>query len=416
MDRNNNIVLSGQGIPLSTDIAGNLNVRSVSAQFDYVVNAPRTNVFEVKSIYGLSVLRDTTSTTSEGSITNNGTEYQVSTGAAVNSTATLSSIQRGRYIAGMAGEAGIGVRLPTAPTGTQVVRWGYFDDKNGAFYGQDATGIFITIRRGGGDTVIRQNQWNADPLNGTGPSKYTLTMARGNIFQVLYTWYGYGTIEFRVLMFNPNTFVQQVITVHRFRPNQQTSFEDPQLPLRVQIDNGATSDTALSVFVGGRQYSLQGNFNPQRRITSERKLSFSATTTLLPVISFRRKTDFPVAGRINSTPTKIEAIEITTNASVLYELRFNSTLTTASFGTPTNTTATETALESDIAATAVTGGTLIFAGLAGGSGTGDAKNSILAGQEGIDLDLDGTSPVTLALQTVTGTATVNVVFRMMEEW
>lgn len=416
MDRNNNIVLSGQGIPLSNDIAGNLNVRSASAQFDYVVTAPRTNVFEVKSIYGLSVLRDNISTTLGGSITNNGTEYQVSTGTAASSTATLSSIQRGRYIAGTAGEAGLGVRLPIAPTGTQVVRWGYFDDHNGAFYGQDDTGIFLAIRSDGSDTIIRQNQWNADPLNGTGPSKYILTMARGNIFQIFYTWYGYGTIEFRVLMFNPNTFVQQVITVHRFRPNQQTSFQDPQLPLRVQVGNGPVSTTTLSVFVGGRQYSLQGNFNPQRRITSERKLTFNATTTLLPVISFRRKIDFPVAGRINSTPTKIEAIEITTSASILYELRLNPTLIGTNFGTPTNTTAAETALESDTSATSITSGTLIFAGLAAGSGTSDAKNSVLADQEGIDLYLDGISPVTIALQTVTGTATVNVVFRMLEEW
>ena len=99
-----------------------------------------------------------------------------------------------------AAEAGIGIRLPVAPTGNQVVRWGVFDDQNGLFFGQNvANGIFVAIRRAGVDTIIPQSSWNVDPLDGTGPSGATLNLAKGNIFQIVFTWYGYGVIEFRVV-------------------------------------------------------------------------------------------------------------------------------------------------------------------------------------------------------------------------
>ena len=222
-------------------------------------------------MYGLSNLRDIVTVTGAGSVGSNNSEFQLTTIASGTDSAILQSSERGRYEPGYAAEAGIGIRLPVAPTGNQVVRWGVFDEQNGMLFGQNVTnGIFVAIRRAGVDTVIPQSSWNVDPLNGTGPSGETLNLANGNIFQIVYTWYGYGVIEFRVVLPNPTTLAQEVITVHRFSPTGQTSLADPNLPLRAEISNNGTA-AAFNLFVGGRQFSILGTYNPVFRVTSERR-------------------------------------------------------------------------------------------------------------------------------------------------
>ncbi|HBV85228.1 MAG TPA: hypothetical protein DEF42_00830 [Desulfosporosinus sp.] len=70
-----------------------------------------------------------------------------------------------------------------------------------------------------------------DRLDGTGPSGATLSLAEGNIYEVVFTWYGYGIIEFRVVLPDPTTLAQEVITVHRFSPTGETSEKSLRLPL-----------------------------------------------------------------------------------------------------------------------------------------------------------------------------------------
>ncbi|WP_280526782.1 collagen-like protein [Clostridium bowmanii] len=222
----------------------------VSSQFNELRTAEKMPIIELISVYGLSNLRDITTTTGAGTVGSNNTEFQLTTTASGADSAALDSSERGRYEPGLAGEAGIGVRLPAPPTGAQVARWGLFDAQNGAFFGQDvANGIFIDIRRAGVDTIVSQSSWNVDKLDGTGPSGATLTLYEGNIYQIVFTWYGYGVIEFRVVIPDPTTLAQEVITVNRFTPTGQMSFADPNQPLRAEINNAGTA-TSFNLFVG----------------------------------------------------------------------------------------------------------------------------------------------------------------------
>ncbi len=277
----------------------------------------------------------------------------------------MSSAEKGRYQSGYAGEAGIGVRLPALPTGNQVVRWGLFDEENGVFFGVDGTSSFVAIRRAGVDTVIPQASWNVDPLDGTGPSGATLDLSKGNIFQIDFTWYGYGVIEFRVVIPDPTTLAQEVITVNRYAPSGETSLADPNLPLRAEINNDGTA-SALQVFVGGRQYSIIGNYNPTFRITSERR-TITTTTTLTPVISFQRKTEFPAgSGRPNSVSVTLEGIDLVTTDDIYYQVLLGGTLNGSFVNFPTATTNipnSETALLVNTTSTTLTGGQVLLQGL-----------------------------------------------------
>lgn len=389
---------------------------NVSSQFNELMVSQRTPVVELKSVYGLSDLRDIVETTGSGTVTNTTVEYQVSVTAGATDSATLDSAERGRYMPGYAGQAGIGVRIPDPPAASQIFRWGLLDDQNGAYFGQSvANGIFVAIRRAGSDTIIPQTSWNVDPLDGTGPSGTTLNLALGNIFHITFTWYGYGVIEFNVVLQNPSTLAQQVVTVHRFKPTNQTSFADPNLPLRAQIVNAGLA-VERSIFVGGRQYSILGKFDPSFRITSERR-SATVDTTGVPVISFQRKPIFPAgSARSNSVSVTLEGVDIITSLDVYYQIIVGGTLNTPFVDFPTATTRipnNETALRVNATATTITGGEVVFQGV-GSSAPGSSRN--LATADLLDFELPDDQIVSLVIGSFSGTPAVSAVFRVTEEW
>ena len=391
---------------------------AVSSQFNELSVARKFPIVELTSVYGLSVLRDVITTTVSGSVTNTATEYNLNTTAVGADSASLESVLRGRYEPGYAGEAGIGVRIPVSPTGNQVARWGLFDSQNGAFFGATSTNNFVAIRRGGVDTVINQSSWNVDKLDGTGPSGVTLTLSKGNIFQIVFTWYGYGVIEFRVVVPDPTTLAQEVITVNRFSPTGQTSFIDPNQPLRAEISNGGTANS-FNLFVGGRQYSIIGKYDPTFRVTSERRTITNITTFLRPVISFTRKAVFPAASaRANSVEVDLDEINIISTVDLVYQVLVGGTIDGTFVNFPTATTIipdSETALLVNATSTIIVGGEVVFQGLASGSG---GLSRALATAQLLNFTLPDNAIVTLAVARISGAGgnTVNATFRVTESW
>ncbi|MGP1907703.1 hypothetical protein ACTSEZ_05995 [Metabacillus sp. JX24] len=390
----------------------------VSSQFSELMTAQKTSIIELTSTYGLSDLRDIVTTTGTGTVTNDATEFVLTTTGAADS-AILDSAERGRYEPGYACESGIAVRQPAAPVGSQTAQWGLYDSQNGAFFGNSSTNIYVGIRRAGTDTLIPQASWNVDPLNGTGPSGVTLDLADGNIFLIVFTWYGYGVIEFRVVVPNPVTLAQEVITVHRFDPSGQTSFTDPNLPLRAEVENNGTA-APFNLFVGGRQYSIIGKFEPVFRNTSERRTVTNITTTLTPLISFTRKPVFPAgSGRPNSVQVLFESAEIITNVDLAFQViiggTVNGTFTTFPTAT-TNIPNNETALLVNTTSTTITGGEVVFQGLAAASGSSSTR--VLTTELLLDTELPDNEIVTLAVASLAGpgTNTVTAMFRVTENW
>jgi hypothetical protein len=393
---------------------------AVSSQFNELRVAKKFPIVELTSVYGLSDIRDVVTTTVGGTVTNDATEYSVSTAAIGTASAILESALRGRYEPGFAGEAGIGVRIPISPVGNQIASWGMFDSQNGAFFGSTSTNIFVAIRRSGVDTVINQASWNVDPLDGTGPSGITLSLSKGNIYQVVFTWYGYGVIEFRVVLPNQTTGAQEVITVHRYSPTDETSIADPNQPLRAEINNNGT-ETAFDLFIGGRQYSIVGKYNPTFRVTSERRRITNLTTTLTPIISFTRKAIFPSgSGRDNSVEINLEEINIITSEDLAYQVLLGGTINGSFLNYPTATTiipTAETALLVNGTCTTITGGEVVFQGVVSG-GLGLSSTRVLASSLLLDFNLPINQFVTLAVIRLAGspTNTVSSTFSVTESW
>lgn len=376
-------------------------------QFGETLAANRTPIIELNSAYGISLLRDVENVSNSAEITKSATgEILLSTGATASSVARLDSAARIRYIPGYSCETGVGVRIPVAPTGNKEIKWGLRNPgaAEGIYYGMDASGVYAEVLRNSVATTARQSSWNIDKLDGAGPSGITLDTTQGTIFQIAFTWYGYGQILFGVIA--TMNHVQSFWPVHSVKIDGTTSVQTPNLPIFVEATNGADASD-IDVYVGGRQASILGQYIPKYRITGQERGAVSTTTTTKPLVSFRNKDGFEdrairVANVLASA---------TSNDHVL-EIYINSTLTGATWVNPTNKTAAETSLETDVSATAISGGTLIFSTYVEG---GQANKSVFSDRS-VDFDVPENQVVTVAARSVTGTGTATAFFQIEEEW
>lgn len=384
---------------------------STLSQFGEQLTVEKTPILELNSSYGTSLLRDIVVLENGGTqqLAPSG-EIQIQTGTNANGNVSINSAEIGRYIPGFGAEIGLGVRGITTPTGSQQARWGGLtpNEKDGLYFLWDANGIAVVRRNDNVENIVRQADWNLDKLDGNGRSKIVLNINEGKIYQVDYTWYGYGAIVFGLV----DTAIggqQRFIPVHRFQSFSDTSVQSPNLKVFIEAGNGGTTASNLDIRLGGRQYSIIGKYIPKYRFTGDRRASTALSTTVKPLVSFRRKAAF------SDRSIKLAGYSLvnTGTTPVYIEIRINGTLTGFNFLTPTDYTASETALESDLVATAITGGLVAWSGEVVGSGQGVTPS--LSDRE-VDLDIPDGAIVTLCAASFSGTPNVVSALRLQEEW
>ena len=378
-------------------------------QFGELKTVEKTPLVEICSAFPQSILREIGAVTGSATSTTTGGERRLQTTASGADAYTLLSAERGRYQPGYAAECGIGVRIPVAPVGNQYATWGYSDGTaNGLYFGVDATGLYVARLSNSVQTLVRQSSWNADKMNGTGLSGLTLDLTRGNIFQIVFSWYGYGVIEFQVVVLDA-LGKQQVIVVHRIGVTGSVSIQEPNLPIMATVANGGTA-AAFNMYVGGRQFAIVGKHQPSSRTTSARQFLLAGiTTTLTPVVSIRRKVAF------YNVPTRISGIECIATGNCQVVAMLNATLTTPSWTSLPDTIASETAVEQDVAALTMSGGNSLYSALVDATGSNKSQSGMLRG-DGLSIDIPEGQTVTLAVRAFTGTVTASALVRMAEDW
>lgn len=371
-------------------------------------------LIELDSSNGLStVYRDTTETTNSGSVSNSNGEHKLSTGTTSGSDAKLFTKEKGRYQPGITAIPGLAMRCPTALSSDEETRWGYFDDTDGMFFGEDSTGIFVRHRHNSTDEdKVYQSNWNVDTLDGSGdqnnPSGLSINISNVEAFRMPFLWYGGGPIEMMVEILDSDNRLSNVV-VHRFGPpSGEPILSNPKLPIRAEADNGTTT-TDVELFVQGRHFAVIGRYNPNRRDTAEERLGVSTSTTVIPLVTFQKK-----SGRIHANKSvKVSNISLLSDTNSLWEVILDGSLTDSNFTSPSRIDASETAIEVDTSATAISGGTAIAKGLVAG---GQGSFSDVAGISRLGTDLPEGTTVTIAIRTVSGTGTASSVFTAQEEW
>lgn len=387
-------------------------VKTNVTPYNEQLTAEKTTLIELKSIYGLSKIRDIVTEVGTGTVTNDFREYRLKVLGA-GDEARLTSSERGRYIPGKSAEYGIGVRIDVASvTGDTVLKWGALNDTNGIFYGLDSTGVFVSVIDNNVEiTRIYQSSWNQDKLDGTGPSGETLDLTKGNIFQAQYTWYGYGIITFRVQL--KTIEGMKLINVHNYIVDNQVSVNDPNLPITAQVKQTTATNT-VNMYVGGRQFSILGSYTPNFRNTSDYVVS--KTVALLidtpkPIISFKHKTAY------KAVSASLSELDFITDNQVIIEVYLAdlASLTGATFATPVRTKAIETAFEVDKSATDIdiTNANLLYRGILK---AGDRNTTNQQDFENIFLDIPESKVLVVTGFATTTSATVDGVVRINEEW
>lgn len=370
---------------------------SAFTSFNELTTSSADSLFDLKSIYGTSELRDEVATTGSGSVTLSEGLLNVSTGVTAGSTATLDSVDRGRYIAGFDAIPGIAVAVPTMPVGDQVARWGYFDETHGFGTGVDANGFFTFLRYGGVETIHRRSAWR-NKLAGV------FVEDRLNVYRYPFRWYGSGPVRFQVStqgdLFRPNLSQYDAFA----SVGSQSIIQSANLKIRAEVSGGDN----FSIAVGGRQFFIQGDYNPLPRFSSESRLAQTVGTTFVPLISAKQST-----GLLETVSCRLASLSLlVSGAPILAQIRIGATVAEPT-AQPSDIPSGEAAMLYDNTATTMTGGFKIYEKLIG-DGQG---NSLSTSQQDLpELALPDNKTITLCARALAGTATVNSVFTIKEEW
>jgi hypothetical protein len=376
----------GRNVIVGQDLAGNfrnagtdskgtlkVNISNPLTAFGELRVAEMTPLLQVMHPYELNLdLLSTGNTTASGNIIyNTGTTMvEINSGAATSSSGVLNTRKLVKYRNGQGLMVRYTALFDTAVSGnTQWVGWG--DSTDGYFFGYSGTSYGILRRNSGtGETFIPQTSWNIDKMDGTSsrsnPSGQLLDPTKGNVYQLQAQWLGFGAVNF----FIESSETGQFEPVHQIKYsnlNTGVSIINPTFPLWIESTN-TTNSTNITIKNGSLAAFNEGVI----RYTGPNKAfgNAKATTTNTVVFSLRNPTTYK--GKTNRSRIRLESLNIYSDQSnadpVTFQLQLDPTLATASFASFGN----YTAIETDIAATLTTAGTVIFQG-----GTSEVDSKVI---------------------------------------
>jgi len=264
-----------------------------------------------------------------------------------------------------------------APAQTNLrQRVGYFGDDNGIYIQLDNNTVsFVERSLVTGlvtETVVPQSSWNADKLDGTGPSGITLDITKAQIFFMDIEWLGEGTV--RVGFIIDGIF----IICHRFNHANlitSTYITTASLPLRYEITNlGVTASASTlkqvcSTVISEGGYELRG---------AQQAIGIPITS---PTTFAVAGTYYPIVG-LKLTATALDAVVIATAISILglgngknyaWRLVQGGTIT----GGAWVSAGVDSAVEYNITGTSVTGGRVLALGYINSSNQASPSINIL---------------------------------------
>ena len=392
------------------------------SDFNEFTVAERTNIINLSATYPLSQTRDIWQ-----NVNDMPSEEQLYLSEGSDEISFVRSSERARYIPGYEAEVGVGVRIPDTDVEDGVrMRWGYFENDDDSFegvgnafyFGIDSDGVFV----GKDDTKnefsasrVYQENWNGDTLTGEGgpdnPSELELDASRGVISQIGFIYYGYGPVRMQFWVYDQERRSYEKVVAHTFSFPGRTSVEEINLPLRAEIVANQAASKDYELNVGGRQFSVVGQYTPQTRLRSHTRangvsLSDTSWTT---VISFRPKNNF------ENITARVISVGAFTDDDARFMVKKGTDLISsgASYSSPSNTDPSETAMEVTTDSANPNVGVKIAEGfMAGGQG---GRQTITA--DNVDVTIGDREEVSLFMRNIQGSGSSKAsIIRWEEEW
>ena len=124
-------------------------------------------------------------------------------------------------------------------------REGLFDEKNGLFFEDTGATYNLVVRSyTTGVTVdnkVAQEDWNIDPLDGTGKSGITADFTKAQILIMDYEWLGVGRVRMGFVIDGCIYYVHEFLHANNITT---TYMQTPNLPLRSEIENDGTGSAS----------------------------------------------------------------------------------------------------------------------------------------------------------------------------
>lgn len=289
-------------------------------------------------------------------------------------------------------------------------RFGYFDSYDGAFFerGPDGTLAFV-IRKGGSDNRKVQSQWNRDKFDGKGPSGISLHSEKAQILALDMQWLGVGRVRF-------GFDIEGLWEAHEFRHANRvntTYMRTANLPCRYeieQVDGGSAASMQQICCAVSSEGGVEGYGIPFATSNGTTVLSVQNER---PVISIRPKTAFKTLN--NNVYIALEELSIWSELTSHWKLVYNGSLTDDEF----NSVDDDSAMEYDVAATAIDGGTVIACGYATSAGSGLKKGGSLETALGRypltpNFDYSEANMLSVVMDTITGNGDAAAAFNWRE--
>jgi hypothetical protein len=289
-----------------------------------------------------------------------------------------------RYIPGRPATLAFAIRLDTPQVGIRR-RFGLFDDSNGAYF-EDNGGTYSYVIRTttSGITTERRvsrNDWNGEKFDGNGWTGVTADPTKQQMISISYEWYGAGTVDFNWLMKG------ETIKSHTFDNSNNLDrvwCSTPFLPIRLEIENVTGVAGTHYLYQGSNSLIQDGNVDKLGTLLSISNpitgTTMTNANTFYPIISLRLKSSALQAVML------LRSLQAATNdnTNVYWRLYQNSTLTGANW---TDHPDTNSFIQYDTTATAMTGGTAILSGFTIASGSSlteiDKSADLQLGRSGI---------------------------------
>jgi hypothetical protein len=233
-------------------------------------------------------------------------------------------------------------------------RVGYFGAENGIFLEQDGTTINLVRRSyvtgSAVDTKIAKANWNGDKLDGNGESGYTLDLTKAQIFWVDVEWLGAGSVRCGFVIDG------KFIVCHTFHhANLITGvyMTTATLPIRYEITNTASTASESVLKQICSTVMSEGGYEKKVKPSVVRMTTAKTVdTNITPLITIRLASD-----KLDSVVLlKLFDVLPIANAATTFEIQLikNTTLTNDSYDTTTFSN-----IDFDLAATALSGGTIL---------------------------------------------------------
>lgn len=281
------------------------------------------------------------------------------------------------------------------PTVGITQRAGYFGDQNGVYFETDGTDINIVIRKytaGSVDSTsekISRANWNGDRLNGQGGqhnlSGVTLDITKAQIFWSDIEWLGVGSVRCGFVI-NGQFVVCHIF--HHANILDRVYMTTASLPVRYELAStgpAATMRVICSTVISEGGYA---NRSQSRAIGTALTGKNLSDTVYRPLVCIRMK-----SSNIDSiiVPSSFDVYGLQ-QAAFVYRIIINPTLTDASWAP----VGTDSSVEYDISATALSGGTVISQGIFIGSnkgGSAQVSNNEVDFSQQLGRTIDGVSDI-----------------------